>query len=367
MASKLASSAAKTLAQQYPGTISPLIVCAPMRLISSPALVHAVALSGGLGFLGGGIPGTDTSIPTLKSLISEANALFTPSSGPAPFGVGFLLITDPSPAETVDLLASLPPAQVPAAVWLFPAASPRTIASWTTSLRSLPAPPKIWLQVGTKAQALSYAKLCQPDVLVLQGADAGGHGLAASASIVALVPETTDALREAGLDIPVIAAGGVADGRGVAAAMVLGADGVAMGTRFLACPEAKIARGYQDAVLVASDGGVNTVRTRLYDTLRGSRTWPEGYNGRGVVNRSYVERETVAVEENEKRYLKAMEEGDKAWGVEGRATTYAGSAVGLVGEVKGAGAIVEEVRGDAIRLLGGNKAQYFIIDSRTRL
>ncbi|KAL5349961.1 hypothetical protein ACLOAV_004996 [Pseudogymnoascus australis] len=328
-----------------------------MRLISSPALVHAVALSGGLGFLGGGIPGTDTSIPTLKSLINETNALFTPSSScPAPFGVGFLLITDPSPAETVDLLASLPPNQVPAAVWLFPAASPDTITAWTTSLRTLPTPPKIWLQVGTKAQALSYAKLSQPDVLVLQGADAGGHGLAASASIVSLVPETTDALREAGFDIPVIAAGGVADGRGVAAAMVLGAQGVAMGTRFLACPEAKIARGYQDAVLVASDGGVSTVRTRLYDTLRGSKTWPEGYNGRGVVNRSYEERETVGVEENVKKYLKAMEEGDKAWGVEGRATTYAGSAVGLVGEVKGAGAIVEEVRGDAIKLLGRYKA-----------
>lgn len=357
MTSNTASSAAKTLVQQYPGTSSPLIVCAPMRLISSPALVHAVSLSGGLGFLGFGIPGTDTSIADIKTLIDEANALFTPtSSDPAPFGIGFLLITDPSPTETVALLASLPPTQVPAAVWLFPAASPDTIAKWTTSLRSLPVSPKIWLQVGTKAQALSYAKLCQPDVLVLQGADAGGHGLAASASIVALVPETTDALREAGLNIPVIAAGGIADGRGVAAATVLGADGVAMGTRFLACPEAKIARGYQDAVLVASDGGVNTVRTRLYDTLRGSKTWPEGYNGRGVVNQSYKESETLGVEENVKKYLKAMEEGDKAWGVEGRATTYAGSAVGLVGEVKGAGKIVEEVRGDAIRLLGGNRA-----------
>lgn len=153
-----------------------------------------------------------------------------------------------------------------------------------------------------------------------------------------------------------IAAGGVADGRGVAAAMMLGAEGVALGTRFLASPEAKITRGYQEAVLVASDGGVNTVRTRLYDTLRGSKTWPEGYNGRGVVNRSYEERETVGLEENVKRYAKAIEEGDKAWGAEGRATTYAGSAVGLVGEVKGAGAIVEEVRGDAVRLLGGGRA-----------
>ncbi|OBT51014.1 hypothetical protein VE04_07621, partial [Pseudogymnoascus sp. 24MN13] len=184
----------------------------------------------------------------MKTLIDEANALFTPSSssGPAPFGIGFLLITDPSPTETRNT------------VWLFPAASPDTIAQWTTSLRSLPAPPKIWLQVGTKAQALSYAKLCQPDVLVLQGTDAGGHGLAASASIVALVPETTEAILDAGWNIPVIAAGGIARWSRGTSATVLGADGVAMGTRFLACPEAKIARGYQDAVLVASDGGVNT-------------------------------------------------------------------------------------------------------------
>ena len=349
------------LKQQYPMTTSPLIVAAPMRLISSPALVHAVALAGGIGFLGAGIPGTDSSAAGFKALIHETNTLFASSPpktpGQSSYGVGFLLVDDPSPTETINVLSSLTSEPAPAAIWLFPAASPRTISEWTTALRSLSPPPKIWLQVGTTAQALSFAALCRPDVLVLQGTDAGGHGLAASASIISLIPETTDALRKAGFNIPVIAAGGVADGRGVAAAMVLGADGVAMGTRFLASPEAKITRGYQEAVLAASDGGVNTVRTGLYDQLRGSKTWPDGYNGRGVVNRSWEERDELGLEENKKEYLRALEDGDMAWGVGGRATTYAGSAVGLVAECKGAGAIVDEVREMAVGLLGAHRTE----------
>jgi nitronate monooxygenase len=114
--------------------------------------------------------------------------------------------------------------------------------------------------------ALDVAKSCKPDVLVIQGADAGGHGLVLSSSIISLLPECSDALNKEGFGhIPLIATGGIVDGRGVAAAMTLGASGICMGTRFLATPEAVITNGYQSAALKARDGGVNTSRTTVYD------------------------------------------------------------------------------------------------------
>ena len=98
-----------------------------------------------------------------------------------------------------------------------------------------------------------------------QGQDAGGHGLLNGAGLIPLFPEATDAVMELytkdNLQRPVlIAAGGIIEGRGLAAAIMLGASGVILGTRYLAAPEANIAQGYRQAVLQATDGGVNTDR-----------------------------------------------------------------------------------------------------------
>ena len=104
---------------------------------------------------------------------------------------------------------------------------------------------KIWIQIGTVSDAVEVAHLCAPDVLVVQGADAGGHGLAQGAGIASLLPEVADALREVGKDfIPLVAAGGIVEGRGVAACIASGANTVVIGTRFLASREANITKGY---------------------------------------------------------------------------------------------------------------------------
>lgn len=76
-----------------------------------------------------------------------------------------------------------------------------------------------------------------------------------------------------------VAAGGIVDGRGIAATLAFGSTGVAMGTRFLASVEASIARGYQNEILRASDGGVCTVRSTVYDRVRGIKDWPARYDG----------------------------------------------------------------------------------------
>lgn len=172
------------------------------------------------------------------------------------------------------------------------------------------------------------------------------------AGIITLLPEVHDAVnagKSAEEHIPLITAGGIIEHRGAAAAMVLGAAGVAMGTRFLASREATINKGYQRHVVDASDGGQNTVRTQLYNWLRGERDWPAGWDARGLINESWRDHEKgVEFEENMELYSEAAKKGEEAWGANGRMATYAGTGIGLVREVKGAGEIVAAVR-DGIR------------------
>lgn len=105
-----------------------------------------------------------------------------------------------------------------------------------------------------------------------------GHGFEKGAGIISLLPEVADALATEGYgNIPLVTAGGIVDGRGAAAALTLGAQGVVMGTRFLSATEANIHPKWRDAVLATSDGGQNTVRAKLFDELRGPNMWPERY------------------------------------------------------------------------------------------
>lgn len=107
-------------------------------------------------------------------------------------------------------------------------------------------------------------------------------------------------------------------------------------------------------MLHASDGGVATRRTRVYDAIRGTPGWPAAYGGRGVLNDTFWDSEKgMSEQENRMRYGEAVERGDEGWGSKregnggvegGRMCTYAGTGVGLVRGVKGAGEVVEEVR-----------------------
>jgi nitronate monooxygenase len=244
----------------------------------------------------------------------------------------------------------------PAAVWFFAPSSLSSLVSWVQETRSASPVTKVWVQVGSVKEALDVVRSVVVDVLVVQGTDAGGHGLATGAGLVALVPEVHDALAELDNRPVMIAAGGIADARGAAAALVLGAAGVCMGTRFLATEEANIAKGYRDEVLRAADGGQTTRRTKVYDNLRGTN-WAESHNARGIVNRSYFDAlEGMDEKENTRLYQEEMKKGDAGWGEQARMTAYAGSAVGLVKKVMGSGEIVKEVREGAGRLLGDAKA-----------
>lgn len=327
-----------------------------MRAIALADLAIAISSAGGIGFIGAG-----NNANTLITELSKAKKLQaeTPNLSHIkdllPIGVGIFLWAGP------ELLKSSLPAIAqhrPAAVWLYAANHLTEAISWTHEIRHATAhQTSIWIQIGSVQEAISYTRACQPDVLVIQGQDAGGHGLEKCAGILALFPEVDDAItslcEEEQIPKPLlIAAGGIVDGRGAAAALALGAQGVCMGTRYLASPEAQIAAGYREAVVAASDGGQTTKRTKLYDTLRGTLDWPERYGGRGVLNESFRDAEKgMSVEENRRLYEGALGKGDEGWGVGARLTTYAGTGVGLVKGIMGAGEITTEAREESRRTL----------------
>ena len=338
----------QVLKKVYPWISTPLIISAPMRVFAGPALAAAVTGEGGIGFIGPGAKPAD-----LEIALSEARQLLSSStSNVQPIGIGI---------QTFDANLSIASQAIqkhkPCAVWLFaPRDGQSELDVWSENIRRVSPETQIWIQVGSVTDALKAARSAfPPDVLVLQGSDAGGHGLVRGAGIISLLPEVVDELKDTG--IPLIAAGGIADGRGVAAALSLGAVGVVMGTRFLASKEAKIQKGYQDDVLRITDGGQNTVRTQLYDELAGRTGWPSIYDGRNVVNRSILDQQSgVGFAENQKLYKEASTLGDDGWGPDGRLTAYVGSGVGLVRQVTAAAEIVKRSRDEALASLQAVKS-----------
>lgn len=331
-----------------------------MARVAKPPLAVTVSRAGGLGFIAAGYSSENlhASLGEAAKLLAEekSTTVAGAENGVMPVGVGFI-------AWSASLEAALPALQTyrPCAVWLFgPAGGFEDLVPWATRIRDVTShQTKIWVQVGSVADAVQAATLVQPDVLVVQGSDAGGHGLARGASIVSLVPEVKDKLREihASLrkSICLVAAGGISDGRGVAAAVVLGAQGCALGTRFLASPEAMVPEGYQQEILRASDGGNTTVRTRVYDQVRRVDGWPDWYDGRGLINRTFTDAQSgICEEDNRRLYDEALENG-QSYGIDGRLTTYAGTAVGLIKHVMSAKDIVVSVRAEAQSVLYGTQ------------
>ncbi|KAL8823181.1 MAG: hypothetical protein Q9191_006097 [Dirinaria sp. TL-2023a] len=320
-----------------------------MRFISLAPLAVAVSRAGGLGFIGAGenVSDLDNQLQHAKTLLTES-PVTRAADGVLPIGVGII-----NWGADLETALNALKRNIPAAVWLFAPKRNADLVLWANNIREIThRRTKIWIQIGTVADALEIAEVCDPDVLVVQGMDAGGHGLERTASIVSLLPEISDVLQNAGKgDIKLVAAGGIVEGRGVAAALALGSQGVAIGTRFLASREVNITTGYQADVLRSKDGSVSTVRTKVYDTLRGTTGWPGRYGGRGIINESFHDAENGQVtEENRKKYQEALERGDQGWGEHGRLTAYAGTGVGLVKKVQHAWQILEEIRNDVQRI-----------------
>jgi nitronate monooxygenase len=297
------------------------ILLAPMDVISGGRLAAAVSHAGGLGLLGGGYGEADW--------IDRQWTL----AGNARIGCGFITWRLAEHPEVLDTVL----AHQPAAVMLsFGDPAPFAAAIHAAGARLI-------CQVQTLAQAREAAA-AGADVIIAQGTEAGGHGQ--SQTLFTLLPQVVDACP----DIPVVAAGGIADGRGLAAAMMLGAEGALIGTRFYASEEAD---GHPEAKrrIVAAEGG-QSVRSVVFDLAR-KTSWPEPYTGRVLRNRHterWLGRETelaANADEVARDYAAARERGD--FDVAG---VIAGDACGLIHDIPRAGEIVERVMAEAERLLG---------------
>ncbi|KAK5173327.1 uncharacterized protein LTR77_002008 [Saxophila tyrrhenica] len=332
--------------KSLPWTKSPLIVNAPMGGFAGPELAIAVTKAGGLGQIG-----AVTDMQALDHGLSKVAQELDRIDGLLPIGVGFLpFVTDMD--QAIPVLEK----HRPAVVWLFAASEFEHYATLATRVRRALPTTQIWIQVGSVAAALQVAETAKPDVLCVQGSDAGGHGFQKGAGIISLLPEVVDALAAHGHDIDVVAAGGIADGRGVAAALSLGARrGVVVGTRFLAAEETQVHPAYQKAVLASQDGGQSTIRSKLFDNLRGPNIWPVAYDGRSLISESFDDHERgTEMEEIRRKHQAALQQTNGGFGESGRkgyAAIWAGTAVGLVTKVQPAKKIVEGLQAEAKEVL----------------
>ncbi|KAL6233882.1 hypothetical protein BDW75DRAFT_231591 [Aspergillus navahoensis] len=249
--------------------------------IATAPLAVSVPSAGGLGFLAGvcDVSSLESNLEKAAQLIKQSNPAIQQvyaASGILPIGVGFLN-WGADLAKFIAAIAKIPDDLCPCVEQV------RAVTDGKTT---------IWVQVGTVSEEVAVAESLDPDVLVVKGSDAGGHGLAKSAYIITLVPEVKDALgaRQLSDHIPLITAGGIVDGRGVAASLALGAS---------------------DEVLPAFDGDVSTIRSTVYDRVRGILGWPSRYDRRGVINQSYIyalERD-ISDEENKALYEEELKNG----------------------------------------------------------
>lgn len=298
------------------------IVLAPMGAVSGGELASAVANAGGLGLVGGGYGDPAWLAHELERVTFSTIRQW---------GVG--LITWKATDEVVALALSYKPK-----VFFLSFGDPAPFAP-----RIKAAGCALMCQIQD-LEGARRARDVGADIIVAQGAEAGGHG--ASRATLPLVPAVIDAVAP----LPVLAAGGIADGRGLAAMLALGAAGVVIGTRFCAAAEALVHPAAQARLLQAS--GKDTIRTRVFDIVRGY-DWPPPFTGRALRNRFVHDwhGKENALQDNQaarEAYRLAVQRGDFD-----TALVWAGEAADLISEIEPAAEIVRRIGADAAQQIRG--------------
>ena len=300
------------------------VMLAGMGGVSYSALVAAVSEAGGFGTLGASTMGTDRmvqEIEAVKSLTSK------------PFGVDLLTAV---PGQLEQNVAAI--VKGGARVFVAGLGVPREIVDELHASNIL---------IGSMAGKVRHAVAAVEsgcDFVVAQGTEAGGHtGLVAT---MALVPQVVDAI---GDKVPVVAAGGIYDGRGLAASLSLGADGIWVGTRFIATPEAYGVTGYKDVLLRTAEDGTTISRAYTGKTCR-------------VVRNDYTQRyedDPSALQPFPQQFLQSTQDGVNHLGA-GPETEVdiereflpAGQGVGAIHELVPAGELVRRFVAEAEEMIG---------------
>ena len=303
--------------------ISHPILLAPMDVVADARLTAAVTAAGGFGILGGGY-GDELWLTRELDLLEQAHTRF---------GVGFITWSMAKQPKLLELALERRPTAV-----VLSFGDPEPFVDRIKRSGAI-----VVCQVQSVALA-QEAVAAGADVLIAQGTEAGGHGV--SRGLVTLLPEVVDA---AGKSTPILAAGGIADGRGLAAALMLGACGVVMGTRFYATHEAAGAVAAKERIRAAT--GDDTQRSIVFDISR-RNVWPAPFTGRCLRNAHldrWLGREVELLrhqEEESARYAAARRDNDFDI-----AAVIAGESSGLIRDIISAREVVEGVMREASALL----------------
>lgn len=288
------------------------IISAPMARVAGAELAAAVSQAGGLGLLGGGYCDSAWMRQEMDALRGKR------------FGVGAITWALDKDPGVLDIVLSYGPEAV--------------FLSFGDPEPYVDKIHKAGVKVIAQVQTVSGAKDAAAkgaDIIVAQGTEAGGHG--GSRATLPLVAAVVDALP----DTPILAAGGIADGRGLAAALMLGADGVVCGTAF--CPADESLAHIAAKQRMGKASGDQTLQGKTFDIIRGF-DWPEAWKLRTLKN-DFSDRwheDPEGLKENydalEADYIAAFEKGDFD-----QAAIVIGEAVDLIHDVKPAGEILDSI------------------------
>ena len=287
-----------------------------MAWIADARLAAAVSNAGGLGLISSINAGTEA----VRKEIRRARELTR-----KPFGVNIMLAA-PNAAEIAALVV-----EEGVSIVTTGAGSPAPyMEAWKAAgIRVIPV-------VASVAYALKFQEL-GASALIAEGAESGGH--VGELHTMALVPQVVDAVH-----IPVLAAGGIFDGRGAAAAFMLGACGVQVGTRFLVADECRVHPVYKERLIKASDIGTMVTGKSLGDAVRCLKTPFAKQFAKMEANPDVTEEEIRAFGTGSLR--KAVFDGDLSGG-----SFLAGETAGMITRTEPAAAIVEDIIGGAEKLL----------------
>jgi len=304
------------------------ILLAPMNVFAGGKLAAAVSDAGGLGLIGGGYGDADW----LEQQFAAARD--------ARIGCGFITWSMARDPKLLDQVL----AKQPAAIML----SFGEVEPHASRIRAQGVP------LICQVQGMKYLREAVDagaDVVVAEGCEAGGHS--GYRGVFTLVPEAADYLAKRSPDTVLVAAGGVGDGRGVAAALMLGADGVLVGTRFVASQESEASEGFRQAIIRAD--GDSTIKSISVDVAR-KRYWPNPEFVVRVLKNNFVakwhgrEREMEkAIDVEYERFRTAFEAGDTD-----NSGVLMGEVSGIIHTAPPAAEIVKRMVGQACQLLGSH-------------
>ena len=292
------------------------IIQGGMAWVAESHLAAAVSAAGGLGLIGG----ANAPAEVIRNYIREVKAVTD-----KPFGVNVMLMS-PYADEVAKVIVE------------------EGVKVVTTGAGNPEKYMEMWKAAGIKVipvvASVALAKRMErygADAVVAEGTESGGH--IGEATTMTLVPQVVDAV-----SIPVIAAGGIGDGRGIAAAFMLGAEAVQMGARFLVAKECTVHQNYKDRVLKAKD---------IDSTVTGRTHGHPVRCLRNQMTREYVKLENEGKSFEELEYLtlgtlrKAVQEGDVTNG-----TVMAGQIAGMVSKEQTCKEMIDEMMAQAETLLG---------------